>query len=171
MPGQHPHCSAGSEQGAYDIGPNKTGCTSHQGCHTNNLHFTHITVMDCLLGQSIMLPGSRGEKNAGASAANGVLPPGTPTTSAAVAARAVGGRRDSRTAGVPAKSHQQLYRLPLAGTYSRAKRQRSSARQQRGYDSGRPSGRRYTTPCRPPVRLIAVQALASPPPAPPQSWY
>src|SRR5712691_258678 len=39
-PRQHPHRGASIEQGAYDIGPNKTCCTSHQGCHTNDLHCT-----------------------------------------------------------------------------------------------------------------------------------
>src|SRR4029450_6214916 len=121
--------------------------------------------------QNITLPGSGGEKNTGASAANGVLPPGSPTTSAEVAARAPGARRDSRPDGMVAKSHQQLYRLPLAGTYSREKRQKSSARRQRGHDSGLPSGRRYTTPYRPPALQSAAQALAWLPPAPPQPWY
>src|SRR4030095_16017170 len=119
MTRQHPHRGASIEQYAYDIGPNKTCCTSHQGCHTNDLHCTHITMMYRIVGQHITLPGSGGEKNAGASAASGVLPPGRPTTSAAVAARATGGRRGSRPDGMVAKSHQPLYRLPPAGTYSR----------------------------------------------------
>src|SRR5213592_3600574 len=38
MPRQHPHRGTSVEQDAYDIGPNKTCCTSHQGCHTNDLH-------------------------------------------------------------------------------------------------------------------------------------
>src|SRR5205823_14342729 len=108
-PRQHPHRGASLEQGAYDIGPNKTCCTSHQGCHTNDLHVTYSFPSPLApspggkgfalrrrsrargsKSQRITLPGPGGEKNAGASAANGVLPPGIPTTSAGVAARAVG---------------------------------------------------------------------------------
>src|SRR5215470_10934985 len=107
--------------------------------------------------QSITLPGSGGEKNAGASAANGVRQPGRPTTSAAVAVIAVDGMRGSQPDEMVVKSHQQLYRLPQAGTHSREKRQRSSARRQREYDSGLPSGRHYTIPYRPPALLSTAQ--------------